>query len=76
MNEYQLLFRGADGAIDQTECRFNDVDVDGHPRIDGRLIVDGETYSIRGVDWILREDGAAIDMQRFICTLVVEPVDE
>jgi hypothetical protein len=52
------------------------VDVDGHPRIDGRLIVAGETYSIRGVDWILREDGAAIDMQRFICTLVVEPVDE
>jgi hypothetical protein len=29
MNEYQLLFRGADGTADQTEFRFNDVD--GHP---------------------------------------------
>jgi hypothetical protein len=74
MNEYQLLFRGTDGAADQTEFRFNDVH--GHPKIDGRLIVDGETYSIRGVDWMLREDGAANDMQRFICTLVVEPVDD
>ena len=74
MNEYQLLFRGADGAADQSEFRFNDVD--GHPKIDGRLIVDGETYSIRGLDWMLRQDGSATEMQRFICTLVVEPVDD
>jgi hypothetical protein len=74
MNEYQLLFRGVDGAADQREFRFNDVD--GHPKIDGRLIVDGETYSIRGLDWMLRQDGSATDMQRFICTLVVEPVDD
>jgi len=66
VNEFQLVFRGGDG--DQTEYRFNDSD--GHPKIDGRLIVDGEN------DWLVRKDGAATDMSRFICTLVVEPVDE
>ena len=75
MNEYQLLFRGADGAADQTEFRFNDVD--GHPKIDGRLVVDGDTDAIRGFDWILhKDDSADTDMKRFVCTLVVEPVCE
>jgi hypothetical protein len=74
VNEYQLLFRGADGAADQTEFRFNEVD--GHPKIDGRLIVDGDTYAIRGSDWLLRKDDSATEMERFVCTLVVEPVDE
>ena len=73
MNEDQLLFRGADGAADQSEFRFNDVD--GHPKIDGRLIVDGDTYAIRGFDWILQKDDSATEMERFVCTLVVEPVD-
>jgi hypothetical protein len=74
LNEFQLVFRGADGDGDQTEYRFSDSD--GHPKIDGRLIVDGETYTIRGVDWMLRQDGSETGMARFICTLVVEPVDE
>ena len=31
------------------------------PKIDGRLIVDGETYSIRGLDWLLKKDDSSGD---------------
>jgi hypothetical protein len=72
VNEFQLIFRGADGEGDQTEYRFNDQD--GHPKINGQLIVDGETYKIRGVDWLVKRDSVASDMPRFVCTLVVEAV--
>jgi hypothetical protein len=52
------------------EHRFNDDD--GEPKIDGRLIVDGDRYVIRGVEWLVRRDD--IDAtSRFVCTLVVEP---
>ena len=54
MNEFQLVFRGAGGDGDQMEYRFNDSH--NEPRIDGRLVVDGETYAIRGVDWLVRKD--------------------
>ena len=74
MNEFQLSFRGANGDGDQSEYRFND-STDGLPKIDGRLIVDGETYRIRGLDWLVKKDDAAGDMPRFVCTLVVVPVD-
>jgi len=74
VNEFQLVFRGADGEGDQTEYRFNDTH--GEPRIDGRLVVDGEKYTIRGVDWLLKQDNSSTAMPRFICTLVVEPADE
>ena len=74
MNEYQLVFRGVNGEADRKEFRFHGSD--GEPRIDGRLVVDGETYSIRGVDWLVNKDGSSGDVQRFICTLVVEPVDQ
>jgi hypothetical protein len=73
VNEFQLSFRGANGDGDQSEYRFNDTD--GLPKIDGRLIVDGETYTIRGLQWLTKKDAAAVDMPRFLCTLVVEPVD-
>jgi hypothetical protein len=74
VNEFQLVFRGVDGNTDETEYRFNDTHAE--PRIDGRLVVDGEAYKIRGVDWLVKKDDSATDMPRFICTLVVEPVDE
>jgi hypothetical protein len=77
MTRFQLIFR-QDGTPDRSEFRYNDVD--GEPHIDGRLIVDGETYSIRGVDWILSSDGdhhtngdGLGGMRRFVCTLVVVP---
>lgn len=74
MNEFQLLFRGNNGDDDRKELRFNDRH--GEPKIDGRVIVDGETYIIRGVEWLLKKDDTPGDMERFICTLVVEPTAE
>jgi hypothetical protein len=69
MTRVQLVFR-RDGERDQMEHRFDDDD--GEPKIDGRLTVDGDTYVIRGVEWlVLRDDIGA--MSRFVCTLVVEP---
>jgi hypothetical protein len=37
------------------------------------MIVGGEPYLIRDVEWLLRSDDAGDSMARFICTLVVEP---
>ena len=71
MTRFQLVFRGDDG--DRSEYRFNNKD--GDPAIDGRLVVDGETYVIGGVEWLLCEDSAGDRMGRFLCTLVVEPID-
>jgi hypothetical protein len=73
VNEFQLVFRGADGEGDQTEYQFNDTH--GEPRIDGRLVADGETYTIRGTEWLLKQDNSSTAIPRFICTLVVEPVE-
>jgi len=56
---------------DQTEYRYNNVTEE--PRINGKLIVDGETYLIRDVEWLLRRDHAGDKMTRFLCTLAVEP---
>jgi len=71
MTRFQLVFRGTDG--DQVELRDNATD--GEPHIDGRLIVDRETYVLRDVEWILRREDLD-DMPRFICTLVVERPEE
>jgi hypothetical protein len=72
MTRFQLVFR-QDGESDQSEYRFNNDS--GEPHIDGRLIVHGETYAIRGVEWLLRDDNAGDSMARFVCTLVAEPAD-
>ena len=74
MNQFLLVFHGADLDGDQSEYRFTHEG--GEPMIDGRLVVDGETYTIRGVDWLVRKDDSPSDMPRFICTLVVESADE
>jgi hypothetical protein len=70
MNRFQLVFR-RDGHNDQSGYRFNNRA--GQPEIDGRLIVGGEPYLIRDVEWLLRSDDAGDSMAPFICTLVVEP---
>jgi hypothetical protein len=66
---FQLVFRRP-GQGEQTETR--DSNQYAEPRLDNTPIVDGETYTIRGVEWVLRRD--ELDgMQRFDCTLVAEP---
>jgi hypothetical protein len=71
MTRFQLVFR-QDGENDRSEYRYNDQD--GEPHIDGKLIVDGDVYVIRGVEWLLGKDNAGDGMARFVCTLV-EPAD-
>ena len=71
MSRFQLVFRG-DGERDRIEHRYNDSE--GEPQIDGRLLVDGETYDIRGVEWVVRREDVG-GTARFVCTLVVEPSD-
>ena len=44
MTRFQLVFR----ENDRIETRDNSVD--GEPHIDGKLIVDGEVYVIKGVE--------------------------
>ena len=67
MTRVQLVFR-RDGENDRSEYRYrNEGD---EPHIDGKLIVDGETYVLRGVEWLLRADNGGDGMARYICTLV------
>jgi hypothetical protein len=72
MTRFQLVFR-RNGERDHTEIR--DDNQRSEPHIDGKLIVDGETYLIRGVEWIIHADGQshADGMKRFVCTLAVQP---
>jgi hypothetical protein len=59
----------------QIEFRYNNDE--GAPHIDGTIILDGDRYGIRGVEWLVRrEDHRGDDIGRFICTLVVEPDDD
>lgn len=71
MTRFQLVFRHPDG--DQTELRDNNGD--GLPHIGGKLIVDGDTYVIRGAEWLVEEQGHEDGLTRFVCTLVVAPND-
>jgi hypothetical protein len=70
MTRFQLVFR--QNGREQIETR--DSTLDGEPQIDGTLIVDGETYEIRGVEWLVTREDIG-DTKRFICTLVAEPSD-
>ena len=72
MTRFLLVFRRK-GHKDLSEYRVNDND--GEPEIDGRVIVDGETRVVRGVEWLLRRDDAGDNVPRFICTLVTAPTD-
>ena len=72
VTRFQLVFR-RDGHDDRSEYRHNNSE--GEPEIEGRLAVDGETYLIRGNEWLLREDDAGDSMARFVCTLVGESAD-
>jgi hypothetical protein len=67
---FQLVFRSRD--TERTERR--NTNSDGEPHVDGKLIVDGQKYVIRGVDWLLTADDFG-DTKRFLCTLVAERDD-
>lgn len=66
------MFR-RDGQRDDVQHRYNDEG--GPPHIDGRRIVDGETYVIQGVEWLVRGDHLDGRVPRFICTPVAEQTD-
>ena len=70
MTRFQLVFR--ENGRDQVETHDNNLD--GEPQINGTLIVEGETYMIRGVEWLVTRDDIG-DTKRFICTLVAELSD-
>ena len=70
MTRFQLVFR--ENGVDRIETHDNNVA--GEPVIDGKLIVDGEVYEIRGVEWLLTADH--IGDTRFLCTLVAQPVED
>ena len=65
MTRFQLVFQQPDG--DRSEVRDNNSD--GEPHINGELIVDGETYVIKDVEWIVRREDIG-ETPRFVCTLV------
>jgi hypothetical protein len=68
---FQLVFRSGDGG-EQVET--HDSNLDGELHIDGRLVVGGEVFTVRGVDWLLTADDLG-DTKRFLCTLVAVPAD-
>ena len=71
MTRFQLVFRNADGHGEWSE--IHESSVDDEPHINGELITDGQTYVIKGVEWIVRSDDIGDSTRRFMCTLVVDP---
>ena len=69
MTRFQLVFR-RDGEVTRSEFRSSSFE--NEPHIDGRLVIDGGTYPIRGVEWLLRREDVG-DEPRFVCTPVGEP---
>ena len=65
--------RFREDGFDRIETHDNIVEEE--PHINDNLIVDGENYVIRGVEWLLAADDIG-DTKRFICTLVAEPVEK
>ena len=45
----------------------------GEPHINGTPIVDGQTYLIRGTEWLVRSDDIGDSTKRFLCTPAPEP---
>ena len=69
MTRFQLVFR-RDGEVTRSE--FHASSFENEPHIDGRLLIDGGTYPIRGVEWLLRREDVG-DGPRFVCTPLGEP---
>ena len=71
MTSFQLVFQ-RDGKPPWSEFRKSSFE--NEPHIDGRRVVDGDTFSIRGVDWVVRRQDIANE-PRFVCTPVGQPMD-
>jgi hypothetical protein len=69
MTRFHLVFR-RNGEVTRSEFRASSFE--NEPRIDGRPVIDGETYPTRGVEWPHRREDAG-DEPRFVCPPVVEP---
>jgi hypothetical protein len=67
MTRFQLVFQQPNG--DRSDIRDNNSD--GEPHINGELLVDGRTYVIKDVEWIVRREDIG-ETPRFVCTLVVQ----
>jgi hypothetical protein len=46
--------------------------VHAQPEIDGKPLVDGATYVMRGVEWLVQSDDIGDAVRRFVCTPVAE----
>jgi len=68
MPRFQMVFR--DRADPRSEVW--DSNDHGEPHIDGNLIVDGQTYLIRGTRWLVQSDDIGDATRRFVCTPVPE----
>lgn len=69
MPRFLLVFLDAKG--ERPEIRDNSMDEE--PHVDGRTIVEGQTYTIRGSQWVIRRGDRLDGMERFICTPAPEP---
>jgi hypothetical protein len=70
MTRFQLVFSHPEG--DRHEIHDNDVD--GHPHIDGKLLVDGERFVIREVEYLVSREDIG-DTPLFVCTPVADATE-
>ncbi|MET0887446.1 MAG: hypothetical protein ABWX92_13460 [Mycetocola sp.] len=68
MIRFQLVFR-RNGEVTRSEFRASSFE--NAPHIDGRLVIDGGTYPIHGVEWLVRCEDVG-DEPVFVCTPVGE----
>jgi hypothetical protein len=69
VTRFELIFRDDRG--ERTETRDNSTYAE--PLIEGKLIVDGGTYTIRNSRWVVTQGGPLDGMERFICVPDLEP---
>jgi hypothetical protein len=70
MPRFQMVFRDRKGS---NRSEVWDNGNQGEPHIDGKPIVDGRTYVIRGTEWLVQSDDIGDSTKRFLCTPAPEP---
>ena len=71
MTSFQLVFDDGPGSH---HSEYHRSSFENEPHLGGRLVVDGATYLLNGVEWHLRREDLG-DEPRFVCTTVVDPTD-